>query len=451
MKRLALAVLAASLIAASAVSAAFADDWVVVPSSAPVLPSASPNGPGLLVPPDLSTPPASPEVLTPQQLMPIWQAAGQAYGIPWQVLAAIDKVESNFGQNMGPSSAGAVGWMQFMPGTWLEYGTDANGDGVADPWNAQDAIYSAARYLAASGGQTDVQAAVFAYNHADWYVQEVLQLAASYGTGDTTFADFGSSPVPTPAQPVSTDAEEQAVSDAEAALADGVARVHKLEAAARSLELDASDGQLLNDRLDAAQAAGQNAADLASARADVTQLRAGVDAANAALASARQAALGSTDGHALAAPIASGGWVFPVGGGPSIAAVAPPQGSTTEIMAPAGTPAYALSDGQVTEASSDPSGDCGIGFTLQGADGQSWSYCHLAYLDPAVAQGASLQAGAQVGLIGRTGAALEPGLTVQSQGSDALQGQSWFSSLADTAYRWQGVGAGSPTFSVVTS
>src|SRR5207249_3628961 len=57
----------------------------------------------------------------------IWQAAGSRYGIPWQVLGAINKVETNFGSNLGPSSAGAVGWMQFMPSTWARWGIDANG------------------------------------------------------------------------------------------------------------------------------------------------------------------------------------------------------------------------------------------------------------------------------------------------------------------------------------
>ena len=75
---------------------------------------------------------------------------GRGYGVPWNVLAAINKIESNFGRNMGPSSAGAIGWMQFMPSTWLRWGTDADGNGVADPWNPVDAVYSAARYLAAS-------------------------------------------------------------------------------------------------------------------------------------------------------------------------------------------------------------------------------------------------------------------------------------------------------------
>jgi cell wall-associated NlpC family hydrolase len=113
----------------------------------------------------------------------IWQAAGGTYGIPWEVLAAINKVETNFGQNLGPSSAGAIGWMQFMPSTWARWGMDANGDGVADPNNPTDAIFSAARYLAGCGGQANIASAVYCYNHATWYVNEVLGLATVYGRG----------------------------------------------------------------------------------------------------------------------------------------------------------------------------------------------------------------------------------------------------------------------------
>src|SRR6476620_10474236 len=76
--------------------------------------------------------------------------------------------------------------MQFMPSTWLRWGVDADGDGVADPWNASDAIFAAARYLAAAGGQVDIARGVFAYNHADWYVREVLDLARVYGQGGIT-------------------------------------------------------------------------------------------------------------------------------------------------------------------------------------------------------------------------------------------------------------------------
>src|SRR6266536_3937912 len=138
------------------------------------LPSAaSPNGAELVLAPTWTTPPAQPVQLSYDQLLNVWNTAGQAYGVPWNVLAAINKIESNFGRNMGPRSAGAIGWMQFMPSTWLRWGTDADGNGVADPWNPQDAIYSAARYLRAAGG-SDMPRAIFAYNHADWYVNEVL-------------------------------------------------------------------------------------------------------------------------------------------------------------------------------------------------------------------------------------------------------------------------------------
>jgi murein DD-endopeptidase MepM/ murein hydrolase activator NlpD len=449
MRRLAVSLLAAAVVAGLAGRAASADGWVVVPAAAPVLPTVAPNGPGVLVPPDLSAPPAAPQRLTPAQLLPLWQGAAQAYGVPWQVLAAIDKVESDFGKNMGPSSAGAVGWMQFMPGTWLEYGTDADGNGVADPWNAQDAIYSAARYLAASGGRTDVRSAIFAYNHADWYVDEVLRLAAAYGTG---LAGLDTAQTAPPVQDVSTQAQEQAVAEAEAALDDGLARVRQLESATSQAQLDAGDEQLLDDRLSAAQDAGQTAADLSAARIEVAGLRSRVDEAKAALAAAQQAAVAplvSPDGHAIAAPIARDGWVFPVGGGPSIAAVAPQSGSPTEILAPAGSPAYALTDGTVSAASPDPAGACGIGFTLQAADGRSWSYCHLAYLDASVTAGASLSAGDQVGLVGQTGAASRPELVVEPQDGTDLPSASWLDHLAGSAFRWQGAQPASPLFSIV--
>src|SRR5437867_2709350 len=181
MKQLAAAFVLALVLAGSA----GADVFRVVPNTptAPVaLPSAQiPNAPGT-VSFSLASP-ASPETLSYPQLLGLWQRAGAAYGIPWQVLAAINKIESNFGRNMGPSSAGAIGWMQFMPSTWERWGVDANGDGSADPWSAEDAITAASRYLAASGGQGDISRAIFSYNHAQWYVDEVLQLSRVFGTG----------------------------------------------------------------------------------------------------------------------------------------------------------------------------------------------------------------------------------------------------------------------------
>jgi transglycosylase-like protein with SLT domain/peptidase M23-like protein len=117
----------------------------------------------------------------PPFLLPIYQACGTEYGIPWQVLASINKIETGFGTNMGPSSAGALGWMQFLPSSWEAFGLDANGDGRKDPYNPVDAICAAANYLDLSGGSENLYDAIFAYNHADWYVQEVLTYARAYG------------------------------------------------------------------------------------------------------------------------------------------------------------------------------------------------------------------------------------------------------------------------------
>ena len=117
----------------------------------------------------------------PPFLIPIYQAAGIEYQIPWQVLAGINEIETDYGRNLSVSSAGAVGWMQFLPSTWKEWGVDANGDGVADPYNPVDAIFTAARYLHAAGASGNLANAIFAYNHASWYVQSVLLRAKLIG------------------------------------------------------------------------------------------------------------------------------------------------------------------------------------------------------------------------------------------------------------------------------
>ncbi|MDQ3102873.1 MAG: lytic murein transglycosylase, partial [Actinomycetota bacterium] len=117
----------------------------------------------------------------PPFLLPIYQACGTQYGIPWEVLASINRIETAFGTNLNVSTAGALGWMQFIPSSWEAYGTDANGDGRKDPYNPVDAICAAARYLKAAGAEEDLPTAIFAYNHADWYVDEVLLYAEQYG------------------------------------------------------------------------------------------------------------------------------------------------------------------------------------------------------------------------------------------------------------------------------
>ncbi len=117
----------------------------------------------------------------PPFLLPIYQACGTQYGVPWEVLASINRIETAFGTNLNVSSAGALGWMQFIPSSWEMYGVDANNDGRKDPYNPVDAICAAARYLKAAGAEDDLYQAIFAYNHADWYVDEVLLYAKQYG------------------------------------------------------------------------------------------------------------------------------------------------------------------------------------------------------------------------------------------------------------------------------
>jgi hypothetical protein len=122
----------------------------------------------------------------PTNYLMLYQESAARYcaGLSWTVLAAIGEIESADGQNMGPSSAGALGPMQFLPSTWKTWGTDGFGDtGPPDIMNPLDAVPSAARMLcadgAAKGGQS-LRSAIFDYNHANWYVDEVLTLAAEY-------------------------------------------------------------------------------------------------------------------------------------------------------------------------------------------------------------------------------------------------------------------------------
>ena len=122
----------------------------------------------------------------PGTYLQLFKASAARYcpGLSWTVLAAIGQIESGDGTNVGPSSAGALGPMQFLPSTWQVWGTDGFGQsGPPDIMNPYDAVPSAARLLcaagAAAGGQS-LAGAIFDYNHANWYVSEVLALAAQY-------------------------------------------------------------------------------------------------------------------------------------------------------------------------------------------------------------------------------------------------------------------------------
>jgi murein DD-endopeptidase MepM/ murein hydrolase activator NlpD len=117
----------------------------------------------------------------PAYLIPIYKEAGRRYDVPWRVLAAINQIETDYGRNLSVSSAGAIGWMQFMPDTWRQWAVDADHHGDPNPYSPRDAIFTAARYLQASGASRDLPGAIFAYNHADWYVTEVLLRARMVG------------------------------------------------------------------------------------------------------------------------------------------------------------------------------------------------------------------------------------------------------------------------------
>ena len=125
--------------------------------------------------------------LPPRELITMYKQAARHFRIPWQVLAAINYVETGYGKDVHMSSAGAIGFMQFMPGTWERYGmsVDSKGNfeiGTPNPWDPRDAIFSAARYLVASGVRGNLPKAIYSYNHAGWYVQEVVSIAESINT-----------------------------------------------------------------------------------------------------------------------------------------------------------------------------------------------------------------------------------------------------------------------------
>ncbi len=431
MRRLGLLLTAAALTFAVAGTAA-ADTFVAVP------PAGEAGGTGTAGVIPFSTARAASAPVTVSQLRQLWGAAGSTYGIPWQVLGAINKIESNFGRNLGPSSAGAVGWMQFMPSTWARWGVDANSDGVADPANPADAIYSAARYLAAAGGASDLRRAIFAYNHADWYVNEVLGLASMYGQGGAE-AVFSLDKLQ-----ADVEATRAQVADLNAKLTSALAQARTLAHAQNRLQRRADRTTVLSKRLGLRKRAVQMSVRRDAADRSVARLRAKVDFAQGRLASqsdrARAASFANAAGQLLAAPVYAGSYVFPVGGGPAQVSVSTGHHDypAADIAAPEGAPVYALADALVDRAWAVPDGACGIGVTITTSDGRSWTYCHLSYLEPTVQAGSHLAAGTSIGLVGQTGHATGPHLHLQLDPTDSYpQDEPWFRAFAGTAFRWQ--------------
>ncbi|EMF45474.1 hypothetical protein B481_3354 [Planococcus halocryophilus Or1] len=146
------------------------------------------------------------EFKIPEENIPLYKEAADAYNIPWTLLAAHHRIETRF-STMDPllSPVGAEGHLQFMPCTFVGwshpscsgqgqgdiseedkvnldviayyggYGVDGNGDGIADPYNLEDSLYSAANYLSQNGAaEGDLENAIFQYNHSEEYVADVL-------------------------------------------------------------------------------------------------------------------------------------------------------------------------------------------------------------------------------------------------------------------------------------
>ena len=145
--------------------------------------------------------------IPPDYLLLYREAAATCPGLPWSVLAAIGKVETDHGRSTlpgvhsGTNSAGAAGPMQFLLPTFnaVVHRTPPPPGGATppSPYNPHDAIYAAAAYLCESGARNgkDIPGAIKTYNHADWYVAEVLTQAQAY----VSAAGLGAQTAPGPA------------------------------------------------------------------------------------------------------------------------------------------------------------------------------------------------------------------------------------------------------------
>jgi hypothetical protein len=155
-------------------------------------PSPAPPAVNLTAPSGLSgAATAAAEALIPADYLTWYMdAAASCPGLPWPVLAGIGTVESGNGQSglpgvdSGANYAGAEGPMQFEPATFAQYATGP--DQPLSPYDPADAIYTAATMLCANGARggslAGIEQAIFAYNHASWYVREVMSWAARYAS-----------------------------------------------------------------------------------------------------------------------------------------------------------------------------------------------------------------------------------------------------------------------------
>ena len=311
---------------------------------------------------------------------------------------------------------GAVGWMQFMPSTWLRWGVDANGDGVAESGEpGRCHLLRSPLSRRRRRGKPTSGGPVFAYNHADWYVNEVLGLASLYGQGSAE-ALVELDRLQVEVEGLAADRSRDLNPTGRGRRAGAHGRSHTQRAAAI-----AESGRERSARLRSAgrpesarswwgirrvAADGPASAELqerSSPRPETSsRSHAGDRARGASFASA-----------ACAAPVGADllGELRFSGRGRPRRQVSVSAGHhdypAADIAAPEGSPVYALADALVARAWAEPEGNCGIGAMLATADGRTWTYCHLSYLDPAVHAG-SLAHGRDHGGARRAGPVTPP-------------------------------------------
>ena len=346
-----------------------------------------------------------------------------------------------------------------MPDTWLRWGTDGDGDGLADPWDPEDAVFAAARYLAATGGTRDISRAIFAYNHAQWYVDEVLGLASLFG-GDVDVV-FTLDKLA-----IRLEEAQTAVAETSKALREAKSRAAELQLRVTALDDRAAAADLLlSDRLDVEKEAFEVDQENAAAAAEVERLQAELTTAEEVLEPGphrrpRRVLQPGRRGHSRR-PEPSGRLRVPGRWRPRLRQrrALPsrlPRRGHCRPGGIAGLRARRLDrarHGRRTTAA-EP------GCILQTPDGIHWLYCHLSQRDSAVLPGAVLSAGQWVGLVGSTGDATGPHLHLAVKPETSYpQDMTWFQEFAGTAFAWQDAPTAltadpfrsSPVFAVVPS
>ncbi|MDX6398325.1 MAG: hypothetical protein QOJ43_1733, partial [Gaiellaceae bacterium] len=276
-----------------------------------------------------------------------------------------------------------------------------------------------------------------AYNHAQWYVDDVLQLASLFAGGGGADAVFTLDRLA-----IAVEEAQGRVDSLHEALQAAESQTLQLGARAEPIRAEADDlALLLSDRLSAEKDAFAAEHERDAASAEVERLRQELELAETALEAARSGARAASFVPAAASvlrmPSRADGYVFPVGGGPATVSVGHDHHDypAADIAAPQGAPVYALADADVLSLTDD--GACGTGLTLQSLDGLEWIYCHLSYRDPAIQPGVVLTAGQWVGLVGSTGHSTGPHLHLGLDPSRYPQEMPWFQEFANIAFTWQ--------------